>query len=240
MIGEPLQAEGQVDALRLKATETGEACPDCARPLEIKLSKSGLKFFGCTGYAEKDPAKRCKYTRDLSPGAALPTGLICEICGSPMMRASGRFGPYLRCARYPGDCTFTMKFNKQGHPVRKFRAIDTDRVCSRARRGDGVCGAPLVIRVSARGKRGPRAFLSCSAFPKCRHAEDLPEDLGGLGAQALARWQANAVKNERDWAQYLAATGSAAGGGDESGAAAGDAAPEGMPAEEAEEAGGES
>ncbi len=183
---------------KTEAEPTDEKCPKCGRPLVIKWSRHG-KFFGCTGFAEQDPAKQCKYRRSFAPEAARPTGLSCDRCGSPMIHAQGRFGPYLACEKYADKaCDFTMKLNKQGQPVRKFQPIPTDRACEK-------CGAPLVIRVSARGKRGPRPFLSCSAFPKCRAAADLPPELSPLGEQALGRWQANAIKNKADLAAFLSA-----------------------------------
>ena len=183
---------------KTEAEPTDEKCPKCGRPLVIKWSRHG-KFYGCTGFSEKDPAAQCKYRRSFAPEAARPTGLTCDRCGSPVVHAQGRFGPYLACEKYADKaCDFTMKLNKQGQPVRKFQPIPTDLACEK-------CGAPLVIRVSARGKRGPRPFLSCSAFPKCRVAADLPSELAPLGEQAMGRWQANAIKNKADLAAFLAA-----------------------------------
>lgn len=196
-------AEETMRDVKADVEVTDEKCPQCGRPLLVKWSRWG-KFYGCTGFAEKDGAKQCKYRRPFAPEAALPTGIVCDVCGKEMVRERGRFGPYLRCQGYPDACRFTMKINKHGHPVRKFEPIPTDRACEK-------CGKPLVIRVAARGKRGPRAFLSCSGFPKCRAAADLPEELAGLGAQALARWQANAAKNRADLIRYAAATGETEG-----------------------------
>jgi DNA topoisomerase-1 len=48
---------------------------------------------------------------------------------------------------------------------RKSRTVPTDRDCP-------DCGAKLVIRSGRRGK-----FLGCSAYPKCRHTENLPDEL---------------------------------------------------------------
>ncbi len=202
-------AEKTMQDVKADVETTDEKCPQCGRVLIVKWSRFG-KFYGCSGFAEKDEAKQCKYRRPFAPEAAMPTGIVCDVCGKDMVRERGRFGPYLRCQGYPDACRFTMKINKQGHPVRKFDAIPTDRACEK-------CGKPLVVRVAARGKRGPRAFLSCSGFPKCRAAADLPEDLAGLGGQALGRWEANAAKNRADLIRYAAASGE---GGDADGSAA--------------------
>ncbi len=190
-------AEASMQDVKNDVEETTEKCPQCGRLLLVKWSRFG-KFYGCTGFSEKDPAQQCKYRRPFAPEEARPTGLACDKCGKDMVRERGRFGLYLRCQDYPAACTFTMKLNKQGHPVRKFDPVPTDQECA-------ACGKLLVVRVTARGKRGPRPFLSCSGFPKCREAADLPEGLASLGAQALVRWQVNAVKNKADLVKYAAA-----------------------------------
>jgi len=45
------------------------------------------------------------------------------------------------------------------------KPVVTDRACP-------DCGANLVIRSGRRGQ-----FLGCSSYPKCRHTENLPDDL---------------------------------------------------------------
>ncbi|MGD0093566.1 MAG: topoisomerase DNA-binding C4 zinc finger domain-containing protein, partial [Planctomycetota bacterium] len=154
------------------------------------------------------------------------TGLKCDLCGGAVLKSVGRFGAYLHCVNYkprgkqkpesgsqktgessqkPGaPCPFTMRLDKSGHPVRKFAPIPTGRNCEK-------CGSPLVVRVAARRARpkgqakprAPRPFLSCSNFPKCRAAMDLPPELAELGQQAVARWQETDAKNQADLAVYL-------------------------------------
>jgi DNA topoisomerase-1 len=125
------------------------------------------------------------------------TGLKCDKCGKDVMRSVGRFGAYLHCVDYAEKkCTYTMKLAKDGRPSRKFEPFATGLKCEK-------CGGDLVIRVSARGKKKiPKPFLSCSKFPKCRFAADVPEDLKDIGVQAVARWHENDKKNRNDWEIY--------------------------------------
>ena len=96
----------------------------------------------------------------------------------------------LKTSKQRTSCPFTMRLDKSGHPVRKFAPLPTSLICEK-------CGSPLVVRVSARRPRskgpGPRKaakpFLSCSNFPKCRNAMDLPAELAELGKQAVSEWQ---------------------------------------------------
>jgi len=193
------KAKKSMVSTKEKGEPTDVKCPDCAAPMEKRLSKFGF-YLRCT------KAPECKSTLRLDALGNIqekigpqPTGIVCDKCGSPVFKATGRFGPYLHCEKYPEKkCDFTMKVDKQGLPVRKFSALATEKKCEK-------CKSPLVVRVTARGKaKQPRPFLSCSNFPKCRHAEDLPPDLATLGEQALAQWRENDAKNKRDQATFAA------------------------------------
>jgi ssDNA-binding Zn-finger/Zn-ribbon topoisomerase 1 len=85
-----------------------------------------------------------------------------------------------------------MRLAKDGRPIRKLEPPKTELSC-------GKCKHPLLVRVSARGKREPRAFLSCSNFPRCRAAEELPAELAALGELALKNWRESDEKNRSDW-----------------------------------------
>jgi ssDNA-binding Zn-finger/Zn-ribbon topoisomerase 1 len=57
--------------------------------------------------------------------------------------------------------------------------------------------------VTVRGKnRQARPFLSCSAFPKCRTAKDLPPELKEQGEKALVRWRDLEARNRADAETY--------------------------------------
>ena len=134
-----------------------ESCPECGRPLAIRLGRSG-NFISCTGFPE------CRYARNLPRGdedeeageggggsdAKVLEGRECPKCGGPLVVKSGRTGKFAGCSRYP-ECRHT-------EPLEKLR--ETDIACP-------VCGdGTLRERRSRRGK----PFFSCSTYPKCDYA----------------------------------------------------------------------
>jgi len=80
----------------------------------------------------------------------------CPNCGGPLIVKSGRFGPFIACAKYP-EC----KFSK---PIRRDKVPDrpTDEVCRE-------CGAPMVIKTGRYGE-----FLACTRYPQCKHTRPVP------------------------------------------------------------------
>ncbi len=76
-------------------------CPQCERPLELKVSRFG-QFLGCTGYPE------CKYTERLeAKKEPEPLGEACPACQQgQLVRRFGRYGSFISCDRYP-TCTYT-------------------------------------------------------------------------------------------------------------------------------------
>ncbi len=72
------------------------------------------------------------------------TGELCELCGKPMAKKSGRFGDFIACTGYP-EC-------KNTKPI----VTKIDAKCPK-------CGSDIVAR---RGKNG-RMFYGCSGYPNC-------------------------------------------------------------------------
>ncbi|QIB69969.1 type I DNA topoisomerase [Aminipila butyrica] len=72
------------------------------------------------------------------------TGDMCELCGKPMAKKSGRFGDFIACTGYP-EC-------KNTKPI----ITKIDAQCPK-------CGKDIVAR---RGKNG-RMFYGCSGYPEC-------------------------------------------------------------------------
>jgi DNA topoisomerase-1 len=144
-----------------KGIETGEACPQCGRPLVKQYSKkTGREFVGCSGWRDKE--NPCNYIqpREGEAGRAAPveTEHKCPTCGKVMLLKTGRFGQYLACSGAP-DCKTTMNIGPDGKPV--ITAMATEHKCEK-------CGKPMVIR---QGRRGP--FLACTGYPKCKNAKDV-------------------------------------------------------------------
>ncbi|HLO39395.1 MAG TPA: DNA topoisomerase [Phycisphaerales bacterium] len=150
-------------------------CPVCEKegrgksPLVYRFGKNG-RFLSCSLYPT------CSYAspvdRDGKPRPAADTvNIACPKCGGPMTRRTGRFGPFLGCARY-GDkqnpCDGILNIDKKGFVVAPSQPpLVTDLPCP-------TCQAPMNLRG---GVRGP--WLGCSRFPKCRGRgkwTDLPDD----------------------------------------------------------------
>jgi DNA topoisomerase-1 len=127
-----------------RGMETGEACPECGKPLVEKWGRFG-KFLACSAYPE------CKYTKDLGGGrekpADEPTDEICPTCGKPMVIKHGRFGKFIACSGYP-ECKTT-------------KPVTLGITCP-----EPGCGGQLVERRSKRGK----TFFACTNYPTCKFA----------------------------------------------------------------------
>lgn len=133
--------------------ELNEACPECGKPLSIRLGKRD-RFIGCTGYPE------CSYTRAM-PGAAgdeanadvgaeVVEGRTCPECDGVLKIKHGRYGKFIGCGNYP-KCKHIESLNKP---------VDTGVDCPECNQGH------MVKRQSRRGK----IFFSCSRYPDCKYA----------------------------------------------------------------------
>jgi DNA topoisomerase-1 len=108
------------------------------------------------------------FTRDL--GIALkdmgkvkpedvPTEMVCEKCGMPMVIRWGRHGRFLACSGFP-KCKNAKPINGD-KPEQAVEATPTEERCEK-------CDAPMVIRNGRFGK-----FLACSNYPQCKHTRSL-------------------------------------------------------------------
>ncbi len=80
----------------------------------------------------------------------------CPTCGGPLEVRSGRFGPFIACARYP-ECRFTKPIGRDKVPDKP-----SNEICKE-------CGSPMVIKTGRFGE-----FLACTQFPKCKHTRPVP------------------------------------------------------------------
>jgi len=124
----------------------GENCPTCDKPMQLKTSRWGSQFLGCTGYPE------CKSTKPLTKDQKVApeerqSEEKCEACGGQMNIKYGRFGEYLACPNE--DCKATRKL-----------VVKTGVNCP-------VCKThELVQRKSKYGK----FFYGCPGYPDCKFA----------------------------------------------------------------------
>ena len=77
----------------------------------------------------------------------VPAGEDCELCGSPMVIKSGRFGEFMACSNYP-EC-------KNTKPIVKSVGVPCPD-----------CGSDIVAK---RGRSG-KIFYGCSNYPSCNRA----------------------------------------------------------------------
>lgn len=147
------QKEKEVNKSDLTTEATNEACPDCGKPLVVKLGKFG-KFFACSAYPD------CKFIRKMEKEKGEIAEPVyseekCEKCGSPMLIKDGRYGKYLACSAYPGCKNIQPLVKPKGTGV----------VCPECREGE------LTEKKSRYGKM----FYSCNRYPTCKFALwDLP------------------------------------------------------------------
>lgn len=126
-----------------------EACPQCGKPLSIRLGRHG-RFIGCNNYPE------CDYTRDLNGDnreqetAEVVPDRKCPECESDLVIKRGKYGKFIGCSNYP-KCRFIEPLEKP---------VDTGVTCPKCNKGS------LMQRKSRRGK----IFFSCSTYPKCDYA----------------------------------------------------------------------
>ena len=160
---------------RPKPKTTEHVCEECGGVMLLRLNHRGQPFLGCENYPKCHNTLPCD--AEGNPVKDKPTGEVCDKCGSPMVIKNGRRGPFMACSAFP-KCRNAKPLPKDkagakpaGKTTRKApsrgksKAIPTDRACP-------DCGAKLVIRSGRRG-----TFLGCSAYPKCRHTENLPDEL---------------------------------------------------------------
>ncbi len=112
----------------------------------------------------------------------IPTDLVCEKCGKPMVVKWGRNGRFLACQGYP-ECRNTKEAiqNDEG----KWEAMPqqtTDELCE-------TCNAPMTVK---RGRFG--SFLACTRYPDCKTTKPISlgvkcprEGCGGFLAEKRSR-----------------------------------------------------
>jgi len=125
-----------------------EDCPECGKPLSIRLGRRG-RFIGCTAYPD------CKYTRGLedAEGSSEPEVVkdrSCPKCEKDLVIKHGRYGKFIGCSSYP-DCKYL-------EPLEKPKDLGVE--CPECKKGS------MLQRRSRRGK----VFFSCSRYPDCKYA----------------------------------------------------------------------
>ncbi len=84
----------------------------------------------------------------------IPTDVLCEKCGSKMVKRWGKRGYFLACSSYP-KCRYTREVEENGGP----QPTGTDMKCEK-------CGNPMVVKSGKFGR-----FLACSNYPACKNTQ---------------------------------------------------------------------
>ena len=132
-------------------------CEKCGSGLVYRFGKNG-RFLSCETYPDCNYA--CPCDREGRPMAAEFVDVRCPETGRPMIRRTGRFGPFIATFQKEGearDFGMILNIDKKGYVVAPSPpALLTDLECPKD-------GGKLNLRD---GVRGP--WLGCSNFPKCR------------------------------------------------------------------------
>lgn len=143
------QKEKEVQKSDVTTEKTDEVCPQCQKPIVIKLGRYG-RFYACSGFPE------CRYVKPLKTDMDDPQQEedaeveACPDCGDKLVMKQGRYGRFKGCARYP-DCNYIKKTRK---------SVPLGIACPDCATGE------ILERKSKRG----RLFFGCSQYPKCKFA----------------------------------------------------------------------
>ncbi len=97
-----------MEKVKLADELTEETCPQCGKPMAVKLGRYG-KFLACSGYPE------CKYTKSFQ----VKIGVKCPECGSELVeRLSKKKRTFYGCSNYP-NCRFATNFKPLPQPCPK-------------------------------------------------------------------------------------------------------------------------
>ncbi len=97
-----------MEKVKLADELTTEVCPECGKPIIIKLGRYG-KFLACSGYPE------CKYTKSFQ----IKLGVKCPLCGSELIeRINKKKRTFYGCSNYP-NCDFATNFRPLPQPCPK-------------------------------------------------------------------------------------------------------------------------
>ncbi|MFO8008530.1 MAG: type I DNA topoisomerase [Candidatus Brocadiia bacterium] len=140
-------------------------CEKCGKPMEIKFSRRGDRFLGCSGFPE------CKNTMSLPREGEEPeeTEFECPKCGAPLLLRTGRRGrEYLACSAFP-ECRNIMGLDNEGQPVELKPRTNTRLKCPR-------CGQRMYLEEGTEELRcgGCRNKLPLLSVQDALEATELP------------------------------------------------------------------
>ena len=110
-VEQKLREAGRVKVEKAPPEPTGEACPDCGKPLVQRVGRFG-PFISCSDYPN------CKYIKREAKEPPKVTDIPCPVCGKPLVERVARKGrgagkPFLGCSGYP-KCRHTQQIAQPG------------------------------------------------------------------------------------------------------------------------------
>ncbi|RPJ09740.1 MAG: type I DNA topoisomerase [Deltaproteobacteria bacterium] len=90
----------------------------------------------------------------------IPTDVLCERCGSKMVKRWGKRGYFLACSSYP-KCRYTREVEQTEESP-----ADNGAPCEK-------CGSPMVIKTGRFGR-----FQACSNYPACKSTRPIETGVG--------------------------------------------------------------
>ncbi|HSB05631.1 MAG TPA: topoisomerase DNA-binding C4 zinc finger domain-containing protein, partial [Thermodesulfobacteriota bacterium] len=93
----------------------------------------------------------------------IPTDVLCERCGSKMVKRWGKRGYFLACSSYP-QCSYTREV--EGNGGNQENRVDSGAPCEK-------CGSPMVVKSGKFGR-----FLACSNYPTCKFTRPIETGVG--------------------------------------------------------------
>ena len=130
--------------------KTDKVCPNCGKPMVVKLSRYGKQFLACSGYPECKTALPLDGEQVEIPKDE-PTDKKCEKCGGDMVIKTGPYGKYYQCLN--DKCK------------KRFSIVESSGVKCPKCQEEGRDGE-LVKRKSRYGT----FFWGCSKYPDCSFA----------------------------------------------------------------------
>jgi DNA topoisomerase-1 len=103
-------------------------------------------------------------------GTSIPTDIICDKCGKPMVIKFGRFGKFLACSGYP-ECKNTRELSSisENNTANSGDAVNPEQQIVESTIICDKCGKPMAIKSGRFGK-----FLACSGYPECKNTKPMP------------------------------------------------------------------
>ena len=139
------------DAHRVKM-ETDITCPNCGKPMLVRMGKNGNQFLGCSGYPDcktvmsmnvlTENSEETSSQNDEQPQEICEEK--CDKCGGEMVFKTGPYGKYMECTN--PDCKNRKPYHRS-----------TGVTCPK-------CGKGVIVE--RKSKRGT-VFFGCNKYPDC-------------------------------------------------------------------------